>query len=256
MDNKIFSVSLSALDYEGPLSVLLDMIKRSEKNIYEVSVSEIVDQFNEYVKKIEIDLEGTGDFIVVASEFHYYKSKMLIPRDYEDTEESEHLHYSLVAQLLEFQKFKMASESLMDMQELDNSIIERKDTKRYKLSKNDKDETDESLWEDVRLYDLVYAFSRVMFTGEEELAVFSNRAMLHIDGAIELIRVKLADKKQFPFTELFFEGITKRELVTFFLAILEMVKEKDIKLLQEKRFRDIYIFPCDENILSGANLDV
>ncbi len=236
-----FIVSLNDIAYEGPLSILLEMIKRSEKSIYEVSLTEIIEQFSSYIKQYEnYSLDTASDFIIKAAEFHLYKSKMLIPRDFASNEQPEHLHFEIVQQLLEFQKFKIASEDLDIMQEAEYSIIERKDKHRYSVESK-KDE-DDDYWEDVKLYDLVYSFAKIFFTAEEELAIFSNKASLHLEDAIDMIKVKLKGQDNFLFVDLFSEGITKRELVIFFLAILEMVKENLIRLRQDKRFKDIYIF--------------
>ncbi len=240
-----FTVSLNDIQYEGPLSILLDMIKRSEKNIYEISLTDIIEQFTDYIKNYEATtLEERGDFIIKASEFHLYKSKMLIPRDFTTDDQPLHLHFELVEQLLEFQKFKIASDTLEDMQSSDYSIIERKDNKpRYNSIQNKKDQPEEDYWEDVKLYDLVYSFAKIFFSAEEELTIFSNRSPLNIEDAIDMVKLKLTDNSKFLFVDLFTQGITKRELVTFFLAILELVKENSIRLKQDTRFNDIYIFP-------------
>ena len=123
-DYKEFTVSLSSIDYEGPLSILFDMLKRSEKNIYEVSILEIIDQFVEYLKaQAALNLDSTGDFLVVASEFHLYKSKMLLPRDMDDDKFTDRLKFEIVEQMLEFQRYKMVSEELDRLQEASDSIF-------------------------------------------------------------------------------------------------------------------------------------
>ncbi len=238
-----FTVSLNDIQYEGPISILLEMIKRSEKNIYEISLTDIIQQFTDYLNSYQATtLEERGDFIIKASEFHLYKSKMLIPKDFATDDQPLHLHFEIVEQLLEFQKFKIASETLDEMQSNEYSIIERKDKTRYNAQKNQNTD-DEDYWEDVKVYDLVYSFAKIFFSAEEELAIFSNRSPLHIEDAIEMVKLKLSDKSRFLFVDLFSQGITKRELVTFFLAILEMVKENAISIKQDTRFKDIYIFP-------------
>ena len=111
LPNNEFKVSLSSIDYEGPLSILFDMLKRSEKNIYEVSILEIIDQFIEYLKEqAALNLDSTGEFLVVASDFHLYKSKMLLPHDMDDDKFTDRLKFEIVEQMLEFQRYKMVSE--------------------------------------------------------------------------------------------------------------------------------------------------
>ncbi|MEI0526011.1 segregation/condensation protein A [Brachyspira murdochii] len=256
-DYKEFTVSLSSIDYEGPLSILFDMLKRSEKNIYEVSILEIIDQFVEYLKaQAALNLDSTGDFLVVASEFHLYKSKMLLPHDIDDDKFTDRLKFEIVEQMLEFQRYKMVSEELDRLQEASDSIFERKDTERVKFFNNINSLDDnEVAWKDVTLYDLVYAFTKVQFVPETDLAVLSGMSNFHIDNAIDMIRIKLSETAFFPFIVLFKDGVTKRQLVTFFLAMLELVKEKEILLKQEMRFKEIYVFKRDERFISKENSD-
>ncbi len=247
---KEFTVSLSSIDYEGPLSILFDMLKRSEKSIYEVSILEIIDQFTEYLKnQAALNLDSTGDFLVAASEFHLYKSRMLLPYDIDDDKFTDRLKFEIVEQMLEFQRYKMASEELDKLQETSDSIFERKDTERVKLLKNADADDNEIAWKDITLYDLVYAFTKVQFVPETDLAVLSGMSNFHIDNAIDMIRIKLSETAFFPFIMLFKNGVTKRQLVTFFLAILELVKEKEILIKQEMKFKDIYIFKRDESFI-------
>ena len=248
-----FKVSLSSIDYEGPLSILFDMLKRSEKNIYEVSILEIIDQFIEYLKKqAALNLNYTGDFLLVASEFHLYKSKMLLPHDMDEDKFTDRLKFEIVEQMLEFQRYKIVSEELDKLQEISDSIFERKDTERVKFFQNNNYADDNEIaWKDIKLYDLVYSFAKIQFVSETDLAVLSGMANFHIDNAIDMVRIKLSDNKVFPFVMLFKDGVTKRELVTFFLAILEMVKEKEILLKQETKFKEIYVFKREENSITA-----
>ena len=247
-----FKVSLSSIDYEGPLSILFDMLKRSEKNIYEVSILEIIDQFIEYLKKqAALNLNYTGDFLLVASEFHLYKSKMLLPHDMDEDKFTDRLKFEIVEQMLEFQRYKIVSEELDKLQEISDSIFERKDTERVKFFQNNNYADDNEIaWKDIKLYDLVYSFAKIQFVSETDLAVLSGMANFHIDNAIDMVRIKLSENKVFPFVMLFKDGVTKRELVTFFLAILEMVKEKEILLKQETKFKEIYVFKREENSIT------
>ena len=249
LPNNEFKVSLSSIDYEGPLSILFDMLKRSEKNIYEVSILEIIDQFIEYLKEqAALNLDSTGEFLVVASDFHLYKSKMLLPHDMDDDKFTDRLKFEIVEQMLEFQRYKMVSEELDRLQEYSDSIFERKDTERVKFFQNNSSNKDnEMAWKDVTLYDLVYAFTKVQFVPETDLAVLSGMSNFHIDNAIDMIRIKLAEEDVFPFIVLFKDGVTKRQLVTFFLAMLELVKEKEILLKQDIKFGDIYVFKRKDN---------
>ena len=259
LSNNEFKVSLSSIDYEGPLSILFDMLKRSEKNIYEVSILEIIDQFIEYLKEqAALNLDSTGEFLVVASDFHLYKSRMLLPHDIDDDKFTDRLKFEIVEQMLEFQRYKMVSEELDRLQEYSDSIFERKDTERVKFFQNNSNNEDNEIaWKDVTLYDLVYAFTKVQFVPETDLAVLSGMSNFHIDNAIDMIRIKLSEEDVFPFIVLFKDGVTKRQLVTFFLAMLELVKEKEILLKQDIKFGNIYVFKRKEdNNNNKANQDL
>lgn len=246
--NEEFAVSLSNIEYEGPLSILLDMIKRSEKNIYEISILDIINQFIDFFKKASsLNLDTTGDFLVMASDFHVFKSRMLLPHDMDEEVFTKKLEFEIVQQMLEFQKYKMASDALESLEDNTNSIIERKDLKRVNFQSDEKEKDNNDMaWSDVKLYDLIYAFAKVIYEPESDLAVLSKMNNFHIDDAIEMIKVKLTETKYFSFTKLFRDGITKRELITFFLAILEMVREKNILLKQDIKFADIYLFKREE----------
>lgn len=246
-NNEEFTVSLSEIEYEGPLSVLLDMLKRSEKNIYEVSIIDIINQFEEYLlKRASLNLEEAGNFIVMASDFHLYKSRMLLPQDMNEETFNNKLKYEIIEQMLEFQKYKIMAEELDMLQnKVDDTIIDRKDSERVKLANTPKID-DGTSWQDIKLYDLIYAFAKVLFVPETDLAVLSGRGNFYIEDAINMINIKLTDSNAFPFTVLFKEGITRRELVTFFLAMLEMTREKYILLKQESRFQEIYIFKRED----------
>ncbi len=250
---KEFTVSLSSIDYEGPLSLLFDMLKRSEKSIYEVSILEIIDQFIDYLKsQAALNLDSTGDFLVVASEFHLYKSRMLLPHDMDDDKFTDKLKFEIVEQMLEFQRYKIVSEELDRLQDTSDTVFERKDTERVKFFKNNDSDDNEIAWKDIRLYDLVYAFTKVQFVPETDLAVLSGMSNFHIDNAIDMIRIKLSESAFFPFIMLFKDGVTKRQLVTFFLAILELVKEKEILLKQEMKFKDIYVFKRNGSFMAES----
>ena len=152
--------------------------------------------------------------------------------------------------MLEFQRYKMVSEELDRLQDVSDSIFERKDTERVKFFQNiESIEDNEVAWKDITLYDLVYAFTKVQFVPETDLAVLSGMSNFHIDNAIDMIRIKLSETAFFPFIVLFKDGVTKRQLVTFFLAMLELVKEKEILLKQEMKFKEIYVFKRDERFM-------
>ena len=178
---------------------------------------------------------------------------MLLPYDIDDDKFTDKLKFEIIEQMLEFQRYKIVANELDKLQDVSDSIFERKDTERVKFFRNETIDDNEIAWKDITLYDLVYAFTKVQFVEETDLAVLSGMSNFHIDNAIDMIKIKLSEKAFFPFIALFKDGITKRQLVTFFLAMLELVKEKEILLKQEMKFKDIYIFKRDNSLFEKNN---
>ncbi|MEK6793945.1 MAG: segregation/condensation protein A [Spirochaetota bacterium] len=231
-------------EYEGPLDYLLDLIRRSEKNIYEISLTEIIEQFLAYVRTLAmLDLEVTSDFLVMAAEMHYIKSKMLLPFDYgKDLKDKEDPKQKLVAQLLEYQKFKLSAETLDELQNAEDAIIERRDRQKVLPLTPEGTDDPKDAWQEVGLYELVTAFARMfLFVDKNDLAAM-DVSDFNLPDAIELIRIKSRETERFPFAELITERMTRRHLIVFFLAILELIRDRQIAVRQEQQFKEIYIF--------------
>ncbi|MBI4977973.1 MAG: segregation/condensation protein A [Spirochaetes bacterium] len=242
-----FSVKLT--EYEGPLDYLIELVRRSEKNIYEISLVSIIEQFLAHIRTLqEHNLEVTSDFLVMAAELHLMKSRMLLPYDYgKDLKDREDPKFKLVQQLLEYQQFKLSAETLDELQQFEDMVIERKDKQRVLPLPAEKEDPKDA-WGEVGLYELVSAFARlVYFVDKSELAAMEANEFSVAD-ATSLIMVKTREQQMFSFFELLNERLTKRNLIIFFLAILELVTNRTIQLKQDKQFNEIYIF---SNIYKG-----
>ena len=139
---------------------------------------------------------------------------------------TDRLKFEIVEQMLEFQRYKIVSEELDKLQEISDSIFERKDTERVNFFQNNNSDDNEIAWKDIKLYDLVYSFAKIQFVPETDLAVLSGMSNFHIDNAIDMIRIKLSENKIFPFIMLFKDGVTKKRISDFLFSNIRTYKRK------------------------------
>lgn len=226
--------------FEGSMLELASMIRGAKKNIYEIFILQIIEQFITYIKSLEaINLEDSGSFINFASELLLIKSRLLLPHDSDaNPDERKELTQRVVEQILEFEEIKMSAETLETLQDFETHIVERKDKQRL-LPLEEKEEEDG--WKEVELYDLISAFARLVYIVDETELSAMEMNRFTIEDAVTMIQVKLKDRGQFDFIELFEERTSRKELVTFFIAILELVRNTEIVLKQQSYFESIFI---------------
>lgn len=228
--------------FEGPLDLLLYLIKKSEIDIYDIPLHEITDQYLQYIhlmKKLDVNL--AAEFILMAANLIYIKSKMLLPIESDIEEEYfEDPRTELVNQLLEYQKFKNAAFALED--------LKKKQSNLYFRSKNQItfDFEDNENWVDVNLFDLINIFNKLLNETGDEKQEYIMPETITVNMKIEEILLKLDYKAEIAFTNLFDNNHNIWELIVTFLAILELVKQKIISAKQHKLFGDIKIIKRDE----------
>jgi len=234
--------SIKTPGFEGPLDLLLFLVKNYEINIYDIPITLITEQYLGYIKMLKrFDLEVASEFIVMAANLMHIKSRMLLPVDPE-LDEEEDPRTDLVQQLLEYQKFKAAAETLEEAEQVSREVLERKPSRILLEFPEEGDN-----WIEVRLFELVNAFSQLIGTGKKEEPVFP--VLDHIDEEynpeekIEQIRVMLDLEGKALFQELLPPGVRRGEIIVTFLAILHMIKRAMIDVKQHKMFGDITIFP-------------
>ncbi len=246
---KVEKYVLHVENYEGPLDVLWDLIKRSKIDITEISLSDITEQYIAYLRLMErMNVRIASEFIWMASELLYYKSKALLPSgDIEDELFVPPLPPELIQKLLEYKKYQQSTELFREMYDTQADVYVRENVNV------EIEGTEEYL--DVSLFDLLKAFARVLesqSTVEKEEIVFDE---ILVSSRIEYILDILKDREYVIFVEIFSERPTRAEVVATFLAILEMAKTKAVKLLQHRVFGEIRImrnFSADQ-INSGQN---
>ncbi len=208
--------------FEGPLDLLLTLIQKNKLNIYDIPVVEITDQYIQIIESDEnADLDATGEFLVMASQLLYIKSKMLLPKP--EIEEEEDPRADLAQRLLEYKRYKEASAKLRENEFSTWHMIFRESEKiNFPLPEyNRHHETDE----------LLTAFENIMarkirVAKPEKKAFYGivGREKVSIDDMVEKICKRLRLKKKITFSSLFDGDISKPEMIATFLAVLEMIK--------------------------------
>ncbi len=224
--------------FEGPLDLLLFLIKREEVDIYEVELGRITDQYLSCLDAMEkMDLEVAGEFLVVAAHLIYIKSRSLLPVDQqppeEDAEEDDP-RWDLIRQLVEYKKFKEAAERLEVQAQLQEKIHYRPPTPAAP-----KPRTASGLGR-VELLDLVRAFQQVLQSAQERFGfreIYEDK--FTVSEKIEYVLERLDREKRVRFTSLFYDTSTRGEIVVTFLAVLELIRLKQIQAVQESVFGDI-----------------
>ena len=235
------NVEFKINDFEGPLDLLLHLIKESKMDIMNIEIEEITKQYMDYLDLQEkMNLEIASEYLVLAAELLEIKSKMLLPRQTVDEEEEEEdPREELVNRLLEYQAYKEITKVLQEKESLRREIY----TKSPENIKNYVDEETE-IKVDVSLDDLVDAFKRYLARKKDNKPLKTKVTVNEISVSSRRHDIKrlLKSKKRVSFFELF-PVLTKEYVVATFLAVLEMAKSGELTIKQEKAFDDII---CEE----------
>lgn len=218
-------------DFEGPLDLLLYLIRQEQVNIYDIPIARITDEYLRYLNLMqELDLTVAGDFLVMAAQLIELKSRMLLPRDpLAEEEEVLDPRAELVNRLLEHEKFKAAAEMLWS-----RATIERAVFKRAEI------ETDTNNPEvSVGLFDLLRVFQEILARHKEEILLEIEREEVSMAEMIERLRNMVRSAGELNVMKFFERSSSRRELVVAFLAVLELVRMSEITLIQSETFGEI-----------------
>ena len=224
-------------DFEGPLDLLLHLIKTSKMSIYDIKIEEITKQYVDFINKMkDMNLDIASEYLVMASELIELKSKMLLPKKEEEIEE-EDPREELVNRLLEYQKYKDMIDTFRNL-ESDRKEIYTKEPINYKELSDTYIENDGS----VSVDDLVKALSKFLIRKEAEKPISTKitKKEISVSDRTKDIRNILNTKKKVSFFDLF-EIKTKEYVVVTFLSILEMAKLGEIEIIQENNFNNIVV---------------
>jgi len=219
--------------FEGPLDLLLYLIKKNEIDIYNIPIAIITKQYLEYVDMMRsLNLDLAGEYLILASTLLHIKSKMLLPVEENEHEEDEaDPREELVKQLLEYQLFKDAASQLDNRPLLNRDVF----TRTFQTETIDHQE-DQEMSMELSVFDLVEAFHRIVSTmGKDELLEIDVDKISLADKINEIMDM-LRENRNMTFTELMGEHATRRILVYTFLAILELMKQRMIRIYQATSF--------------------
>jgi segregation and condensation protein A len=237
--------------FEGPLDLLLFLIRKNEIDIYDIPIESVTKQYVAVLRSMqELDLDVAGEFFVMAASLMEIKSRMLLPKGQHAVDpdaESDEMdpRWELVHQLLQYKKFKDASQKLNEMARLQQDMMERL------LSNRRADTLDRPLLGVGRI-DLWNTFNMVLRRLAEKLVVGEiHDEIVTVADQMEWLIEKMRTERSFVFSSLFTEGVTLRRLVATFLAVLELTRLSRIKLSQNEAFSDIVCEAADEKPLES-----
>jgi segregation and condensation protein A len=227
--------------FEGPLDLLIHLIKKNEVNIYDIPIALITDQYLAYLSLMqELNLDLAGEFLVMAATLIHIKSRMLIPRPTPDVEgelDEEDPREALVRRLLEHQKFKAAAELLHERETLRSAQHRRPDAA---VAEAAGDEQEPEL--EVDLFSLLAAFRGVLERAKSRPRVVLPPEQMSIEQRIEQLLERLSETEAVGFEELFADANTRGALIVTFLALLEMIRLKLIRAFQSGSFGPIRVY--------------
>ncbi|WP_049503238.1 segregation/condensation protein A [Streptococcus oralis] len=231
-------------DFEGPLDLLLHLVSKYQMDIYDVPITEVIEQYLAYISTLQaMRLEVAGEYMVMASQLMLIKSRKLLPKVAEVTDLEDDLEQDLLSQIEEYRKFKLLGEQL--------EVKHQERAQYYSKAPTELIYEDAELVHDKTTIDLFLAFSNLLSKKKEEFSQ-NHTTILRDEYKIEdmmiIVREALVEGQQLRLQDLFKETKDLQEVITLFLATLELIKTQEILLIQKESFGDIYLMKKkDEN---------
>lgn len=226
--------------YEGPLDLLLDLIRKQQINIYDIPIASITQQYLAYLERAaEMDMELSAEFVYMAATLIHIKSKMLLPRDpeLEKLDPEEDPRKELVERLLEYERFKSAAAMLQEKRMIEEAIWTNPQIQKFVSE-------DEHPGLAVTLFDLVKTFEQILERAKSKPQYEVTPDEVSIPDMIRFLRSSLKalpEGKAVGLVPLFEQQKTRRAMICLFLAVLEMVKQQSIRLTQDENFGEIQV---------------
>lgn len=249
------SVTFKLEDFEGPLDLLLHLLEKNKMSICDIEISSITDQYMQYLNdSTSVELEPMTEFIVMAATLLYIKSKMLLPKHKKEEDQSEEdPREELIRKLLEYKKIKYVSSELDERQNLSTDYCFRNTEMHHHIEMPKP--TQENILEGITLQDLYETFQGLL----RQKQIITKQKEKKIDSSILKKDTYTIEEKSIyllnlleingsiSFFELCAHHTPKVELIVTFMAILELVHKKQIKIMQERPMEDIIITGVDDN---------
>ena len=241
--------------FEGPLDLLLYLVKKDHLNIYDIPIAKVTQQYLEYINFMQLlDLNIVGEFLVMAATLMQIKSKMLLPaEELAALEEEQDPRAELVKKLLEYERFKQIAENLKTRETSQQEIFKRPKTEIPVGTKAEDDKED--VYFEASIFDLISAFSRALKDVPREVFYEVVKDQFTVEQKVHDILHLLLIQSEIKLSELFTKSKTKMEIIVIFLAILELAKMKEIIARQDAEFEDIIILRNKENIIPYERRD-
>ena len=227
-------------NFEGPLDLLLYLIKKSEVDVYDIPIVRITEQYLNYLDlMLELDLDVAGEFLVMASTLIHIKSRLLVPRleTATDADDEEDPREALVRRLLEHQRFKAAAALLHEREIIRSAQWPRPDSRVNDIAGEPFERELE-----VDLFSLLQAFQSVIARSRERPSVPLPAEVVPVETRIEQLLEQLSETEACAFEDLFVDASSRRDLITTFLALLEMIRLKLIRVFQGDTFGPIRVY--------------
>ncbi len=227
--------------FVGPLDLLLHLIRKNEMDIYDIPIAEITTQYLGILDAMQhLNLDVAGEFLLMAATLLHIKSRLLLPVSEEELVEEEEAdpRAELVRRLLEYQKYKDAAGSLEHLPQLGREVFARK------FPAAELEEAENTELEAVGLFELVEAFRALLQQAPEPYVHQVEMERLSVSDRINVILTRLSGRESLAFNEIFSARPERNEVVVSFLAILELVKMRLVRLLQNARFGNIWLYPA------------
>ena len=221
-------------EFAGPLDLLLFLIRQEQANIFDIPVARITDEYVKYIRLMKtLDIAVAADFLVMAATLIEIKSKMLLPRDPSEVEEEEFEdpRKELVDRLLEYEKYKAASQMLYERTTIEHAVFQR--------GKIESDDTNAEI--NASVFDILTVFQKILLRHRDEIKMEIAREEISLADMIKNLKRRIFEEMELNIKTFFEEMQTRRELVTAFIAVLEIVRTESVKLTQKKTFGDIIL---------------
>lgn len=222
-------------EFAGPLDLLLFLIRQEQANIFDIPIARITDEYLRFIRMMKsLDIAVAADFLVMASTLIEIKSKMLLPRDPNapvEGEDEDDPRQELVDRLLEYEKYKSAAQMLYEKTTLEQAVFPR--------GKIESDDGNAEIAATV--FDLLTVFQKIVARHAEEVKLEIHREEISLADMIKDLRRRILETGEVSLLAFFEEMHSKRELVTAFIAALEIVRTETVKLVQKKTFGDVIL---------------
>ncbi|MBI4982001.1 MAG: segregation/condensation protein A [Candidatus Omnitrophica bacterium] len=238
--------------FEGPLDLLLYLVKKDHLNIYDIPITKVTEQYLQYIDLMQLlDLNIAGEFLVMAATLMQIKSKMLLPVEVSSVQEDqEDPREELVKRLLEYEKFKEIAESLRQKESEQREVF-----KRPKVELEKEIEEKKEVYFEASIFDLINAFSSALKDIPKEVFYEVIKDEFSIDQKLHDLLHLLLVRQSVRISELFNKAKNKLEVIVTFLAILELIRMKEAVALQKDLFSEIEVSRNRENIIPYERRD-